>query len=99
MRAHTKSIYESSQKEKVQKEHKCVHCKKTFKMKKLLDQHVKIHSSVKDAACIFCDKKIATHAYLAQHMKIIYVDKTKTINTAEGHNGVFVEKLKQKEMK
>lgn len=94
-----KSIHESSRKEKVQKEHKCVHCNKTFNMKKHLDQHVRIHSSVKELACLLCDKKFATHPYLAQHMKNIHLDKTETINTSEGHEGVFEQKPKEKEMK
>ena len=76
LQAHTKSIHESSRKEKVEKEHKCVHCKKTFKMKKILDQHVKIHFAVKELPCLLCNKKFATHAYLTQHMKIIHLDKT-----------------------
>ena len=68
-------------------------------MKKHLDQHVKIHSSVKELACLLCDKKFATHPYLAQHMKNIHLDKTETINTSEGHEGVFEQKPKEKEMK
>ena len=47
LQAHIKSIYEPSKKEKVQKEHKCIQCKKIFKVKKYLDHHVKINSSVR----------------------------------------------------
>ena len=63
LQAHNKSIHEAVDKERVKKEHKCMQCKKTFNMKKGLDRHVKIHSSVKEMPCIFCDKKFANHEY------------------------------------
>ena len=69
----------------------CVHFKKTFKMKKILDKHVKIHSSVKLLPCIICDNKFANQEYLTQHIQIIHQEKTKTIITKDGHKGLFNE--------
>ena len=40
LQTHIKSVHNTVEKEKVQIDHKCVHCKKSFKMKKGLDRHL-----------------------------------------------------------
>ena len=56
LQTHIKSVHNTVKKEKVQIDHKCVHCKKSFKIRNGLDRHIKIHSSIKELPCLLCNK-------------------------------------------
>ena len=68
-------------KENGQVVHNCVHCKKTFKLKKHLKQHLRTHlkteepncpKSVNHFNCIVCDKSFSNRQNLNRHIKLVH---------------------------
>ena len=48
----------------------CPHCPSVFKIKSLLDFHIKRHLGIKDVACLRCNLKFVSNSDLYHHAKI-----------------------------